>query len=43
LNFYEKMGAEALDEWTNHRLSGDALRAVASGAGVTDGSGTAAS
>jgi GNAT superfamily N-acetyltransferase len=32
LNFYAKMGAEALDEWTNHRLSGDSLLAVASGA-----------
>jgi GNAT superfamily N-acetyltransferase len=31
LNFYAKMGAEAMDEWTNHRLSGEALLAVASG------------
>ncbi|HTW12362.1 MAG TPA: GNAT family N-acetyltransferase [Solirubrobacteraceae bacterium] len=33
LSFYRKMNAEALDEWTNHRLSGDALLAVAAGAG----------
>jgi GNAT superfamily N-acetyltransferase len=32
LNFYAKMGAEALDEWTNHRLSGEDLLAVAAGA-----------
>jgi GNAT superfamily N-acetyltransferase len=32
LSFYAKMGAQALDEWTNHRLSGEALLAVASGA-----------
>lgn len=32
LRFYAKMGSEALDEWTNHRLSGEALLAVASSA-----------
>ncbi len=32
LNFYGKMGAQALDEWTNHRLSGDQLLAVAGSA-----------
>ncbi len=32
LNFYAKLGAERLDEWTNHRLSGDTLLAVAAGA-----------
>jgi GNAT superfamily N-acetyltransferase len=32
LNFYAKMGAEAMDEWTNHRLSGEALLDVAGGA-----------
>ena len=46
LNFYAKMGAEALNEWTNHRLSGDALQAVASGAAAASdpavASGTAA-
>ncbi len=31
LSFYAKMGAEPLEEWTNHRLSGEALLAVASG------------
>jgi GNAT superfamily N-acetyltransferase len=36
LSFYAKMGSEALDEWTNHRLSGEALLAVAAGAEVTD-------
>lgn len=33
LGFYRKLGATALDEWTNHRLSGATLRAVAAGAG----------
>lgn len=33
LSFYRKLGAEALEEWTNHRLSGETLRAVAAGAG----------
>ena len=28
LSFYEKLGAEVLDEWTMHRLSGDALTSV---------------
>lgn len=32
LSFYRKMGAEALDQWTNHRLSGETLLAVARGA-----------
>ena len=32
LGFYAKMDSEALDEWTNHRLSGEALLAAASGA-----------
>lgn len=32
LSFYRKLGAEALDEWTNHRLSGATLHAVAAGA-----------
>jgi GNAT superfamily N-acetyltransferase len=32
LSFYRKLGADALDEWTNHRLSGAALRAVAASA-----------
>jgi GNAT superfamily N-acetyltransferase len=34
LSFYRKLGAVALDEWTNHRLSGATLRAVAAS---TDG------
>ena len=32
LSFYRKLGAVALDEWTNHRLSGATLRAVAASA-----------
>jgi GNAT superfamily N-acetyltransferase len=34
LSFYRKIGATVLDEWTNHRLSGATLQAVAAG---TDG------
>ena len=33
LSFYRKIGATVLDEWTNHRLSGQTLQAVAAGAG----------
>ena len=29
LAFYRTLGAVALDEWTVHRLTGDALRVVA--------------
>ena len=29
LNFYEKLGADVLDEWKLHRLTGDRLAAVA--------------
>jgi GNAT superfamily N-acetyltransferase len=29
LGFYRRLGAQALDDWTMHRLSGDALREVA--------------
>ncbi len=32
LSFYRKIGATVLDEWTNHRLSGPTLEAVAAGA-----------
>jgi GNAT superfamily N-acetyltransferase len=32
LGFYRKIGATVLDEWTNHRLSGATLQAVAAGA-----------
>lgn len=32
LSFYRKIGATVLDEWTNHRLSGATLLAVAAGA-----------
>ena len=32
LSFYRKIGATVLEEWTNHRLSGETLRAVANGA-----------
>jgi GNAT superfamily N-acetyltransferase len=32
LNFYAKLGAEVLAEWTTHRLDGAALAGVASGA-----------
>ncbi len=32
LGFYRKIGATVLDEWTNHRLSGATLAAVAAGA-----------
>lgn len=31
LSFYRKIGAQVLDEWTNHRLSGETLQAVAAG------------
>jgi GNAT superfamily N-acetyltransferase len=31
LSFYEKLGAKVLDEWKLHRLTGEALRRVASG------------
>ena len=33
LGFYRRLGADVLDEWKMHRLSGDALRAVAANAG----------
>lgn len=29
LSFYRKLGAETMDEWINHRLSGETLQAVA--------------
>ena len=32
LSFYRKIGATVLDEWTNHRLSGETLRTVAASA-----------
>lgn len=32
LSFYRKIGATVLDEWTNHRLSGETLQAVAAAA-----------
>jgi GNAT superfamily N-acetyltransferase len=32
LSFYRKIGATVLEEWTNHRLSGPTLHAVAAGA-----------
>jgi GNAT superfamily N-acetyltransferase len=32
LSFYRKIGATVLDEWTNHRLTGATLQAVAAGA-----------
>jgi GNAT superfamily N-acetyltransferase len=32
LSFYRKIGATVLDEWTNHRLTGATLEAVAAGA-----------
>ena len=34
--FYESLGAVAMDEWTVHRLTGPALRALAAG-GAADG------
>lgn len=34
LAFYRSLGAEGLDEWTTHRLSGRSLASVASGAHV---------
>jgi GNAT superfamily N-acetyltransferase len=37
LSFYRKIGATVLDEWTNHRLSGAMLRAVAARAPGADG------
>jgi GNAT superfamily N-acetyltransferase len=33
IGFYKSLGAEPMDEWTVFRLSGDALRGVAAGAG----------
>jgi hypothetical protein len=30
LGFYRALGAEAMDEWTVHRLSGDALARLGS-------------
>ncbi len=33
LGFYQRLGAEALDTWTVHRLSGPALHELAAGAG----------
>jgi hypothetical protein len=32
LGFYRALGAVARDEWTTHRLAGDALRALAASA-----------
>ena len=32
LTFYEKLGAEVLDDWLQHRLDGARLRAFAAGA-----------
>ncbi len=32
LGFYRKLGADVLDEWKMHRLSGETLRAVAASA-----------
>ena len=29
IRFYEKLGARPMDEWTVHRLTGDALRDLA--------------
>src|SRR6185503_17593107 len=29
IDFYRRLGAEALDEWTTHRLTGPALAALA--------------
>ncbi|MGI9226841.1 MAG: GNAT family N-acetyltransferase, partial [Candidatus Nanopelagicaceae bacterium] len=29
INFYKAIGAEAMDEWTVYRLSGNALRSFA--------------
>ncbi len=31
VKFYQSRGAEALDEWTKYRLTGEALRALATG------------
>jgi len=31
LGFYRRLGAQALDDWIVHRLSGDALRRLATG------------
>lgn len=39
LGFYRKIGATVLDEWTNHRLSGATLHAVAAGAQADDAAG----
>ena len=31
IKFYLSLGAEQLDEWTNYRLAGDTLKALAAG------------
>ncbi len=38
LRFYASLGATAMDEWTVHRLTGQALRALADGPGRHAGS-----
>ena len=40
--FYESLGAVAMDEWTVHRLTGPALRALAAAAAVRRATGAAA-
>lgn len=41
LAFYGSLGAVPMDEWTVHRVTGPALRALAEGAVVTPGAGSA--
>jgi ribosomal protein S18 acetylase RimI-like enzyme len=33
IRFYERLGAQAMDEWTVFRLSGDTLEELAKGRG----------
>ena len=39
IGFYASLGAVAMDEWTVHRLTGPALRALAAGGGQRSGGG----
>lgn len=36
INFYKRIGAKAMDEWTVYRVTGQALDALAETSGVTD-------
>jgi hypothetical protein len=38
LGFYRALGSVPMDEWTVHRLTGDALAALAAGSRADEGS-----